>query len=264
MKNRLMLSLVPCLMLGFYPHANAQPDHGYRPVQVEVLNDDGRSLRQIPLRRQERGSAQRAYLEAKRGQNYAIRVSNNTSHRIGVVIAVDGRNIISGKKSHLRPDERMYVLRPNESAVYEGWRTAKNRVNRFYFTKAADSYAEAFHDRSAMGVIAVAAFREVRNRVRPEYEQHRRMGPGSKGKGDRQPGTGFGESEWSPSVKVEFEPESQAFTWHYLKYEWRKTLCRKGLIECRKPRQENRFWHDDGYAPYPPRHDETWQRNYRY
>ena len=61
----------------------------------------------------------------------------------------------------LRADERMYVLPPHESATYEGWRTERDTVNRFYFTEPGDSYAAAFGDRSAMGVIAVAAFREV-------------------------------------------------------------------------------------------------------
>lgn len=38
---------------------------------------------------------------------------------------------------------------------------------------------------------------------------------------------------------------------HFLKYEWRDTLCRKGILDCRTSR--NRFWDDDAeYAPYPP------------
>ncbi len=262
MKTRYILSLIPCLLLGLAPRADALADRGHRSVKIEVLNDNGRSLRQYPVRRQGRGGAYRAYLEAKRGKNYAIRVSNNSAHRIGVVIAVDGRNIISGKRSQLRPDERMYVLRPDESAVYEGWRVARNRVNRFYFTDSADSYAEAFQDRSAMGVIAVATFREKRYEARPEYELRHGM---RRGQAKSQPGTGFGESEWSPSVQVEFEPEHRPVSRHFLKYEWRKTLCRKGVIDCRDSQPKNRFWPDDegGYAPYPPGHEETWRKNYR-
>ena len=41
----------------------------------------------------------RAYVEAEKGERYGIRIRNNTGRRVGVVVAVDGRNIISGEKS---------------------------------------------------------------------------------------------------------------------------------------------------------------------
>lgn len=64
-------------------------------------------------------------------------------------------------------------------------------------------------------------------------------------------GTGFGEETYSPSIRVRFTPESRAAERHFLKYEWRDTLCRKGIVDCRFTR--NRFWNDDeGYVPYPP------------
>jgi hypothetical protein len=68
-----------------------------------------------------------------------------------------------------------------------------------------------------------------------------------------QAGTGYGEDKYSPSYRVEFEPEPVAVERHFFKYEWRETLCRKGIIDCREPR--NRFWLDDrrDYAPPPPR-----------
>jgi hypothetical protein len=36
-----------------------------------------------------------------------------------------------------------------------------------------------------------------------------------------------------------------------LKYEWRETLCRKGILSCGE-KTGNRLWDNDGYAPYPP------------
>jgi len=39
-----------------------------------------------------------------------IEVKNRLNRRVGLVIAVDGRNIISGTKSWLRNNERMYIL----------------------------------------------------------------------------------------------------------------------------------------------------------
>jgi len=130
-------------------------------VEIEVIGDRGRSLSEYPLESEDRPGIYKAYLEAKRGQNYSIQIRNRTNQRVGVVVAVDGRNIISGARSELRSDERMYVLGPYQKETYEGWRTGKNRVNRFYFTDAGDSYSGAWGDYSAMGVIAVAAFREA-------------------------------------------------------------------------------------------------------
>lgn len=205
----------------------------------------------------------RAYVEAIKGERYGIRVRNNTAHRIGLVIAVDGRNIISGAKSYLRKDERMYILSPYSSAVYDGWRTAKDQVNRFYFTEAGDSYAGAWDDVSALGVIATAVYfekvyyeppvaeRTPQDRTLPATPAPRREGA-AKGseKAESAPGTGFGEGQYSPSRRVDFLPEDRPAERHFLKYEWRETLCRKGFVSCRPAK--NRFWDDEDYAPYPP------------
>ena len=57
-----------------------------------------------------RDGALRSYLQAEKGARYEVRVRNVTGERLGLVIAVDGRNIINGKKSDLARTEPMYVL----------------------------------------------------------------------------------------------------------------------------------------------------------
>jgi hypothetical protein len=242
-----------------------------RSIEVEVVNDRGRAFPRYPLRRAGGPMVYRAHLEAVRGQRYSIQIRNRGNERIGVVIAVDGRNIITGERSNLRRDERMYVIGPNQQETYEGWRTGRDRVNRFYFTDAGDSYADAWGDRSAMGVIAVAAFREVAPPP-PPPRQPRSEGRDDRREGERglqsappaaasglqrsEPGTGYGESEWSPSRRVEFDPERRPFARYFLKYAWRDTLCREGVIDCDdRRRPPNRFWDRDEYAPPPPRDD---------
>ena len=239
-------------------------------VGVEIVADDGSVFARYDLLdRSERGML-RAYLEAERDRNYGIRVHNDTGGRIGLVIAVDGRNIISGEKSHLRPSEPMYVLAANEQATYDGWRTSDTNVHRFFFTDVENSYAEAWGDRSAMGVIAVAAFREV-PQVQPRRQSGRQeMAPKASAPGEPRSrssqesadvasaaGTGFGDSHHSRSVRVHFKPQRRAFTEHFLKYEWRQTLVKLGII--RETRLRNRFWPEQlgqvqspGFAPYPP------------
>jgi hypothetical protein len=187
--------------------------------------------------------------------------------RLGLVIAVDGRNIITGKKSYLRNNESMYIVDPHGHASYDGWRTDKNTVHRFYFTEMDDSYAmKTFGDSSAMGVIAVAVFKE-KQPPRMLYEKggnDQRSGPRPAAEPEKSTdrrkrklhegdiaGTGFGDGKYAPVITVAFEPEKSPFLKHLVKYEWREALCRKGILRC-EPQYGNRLWDDHGYAPYPP------------
>jgi hypothetical protein len=121
-------------------------------MDVRIISDQGAEFakfRTYPRVHQE-GSF--FYVEAVKGNRYSIQVTNKSNSRVGVVIAVDGRNIISGKKSDLKRIEQMYIIGPYESNTFEGWRTGMDRTNRFYFTDPSDSYAEeVFADASAMG-----------------------------------------------------------------------------------------------------------------
>lgn len=229
------------------------------PVEVSVRSDASGSLPEFPVSGDTRHY--RAYLQASNNDRYRIRVRNNTGQRVGVVIAVDGRNIISGQKSYLQNSERMYILNPHSSEEYEGWRSGQNQVNRFYFTEAADSYAAAWGDNSAMGVIAMAVYPErPRPQVVTPMSDMARAAPGaakSMEKRESAAGTGYGETTYSPSVTVSFEPLPDPIEKVFLKYEWRESLCKKGILStCQNPPQtnENRFWPgNDGYAPPPPR-----------
>ena len=188
------------------------------------------------------------------------------------MVAVDGRNIISGARSDLANGEPMYILAPWATEEYAGWRTSLADVHEFYFTEWQESYAEAFGDRSARGVIAVAVYREKEPKVtfreqeiRPRFD--RSASPSgaasaqapapessSSAKAERsEPGTGYGDRRDEPAMRVAFDAESRPSSRVFLKYEWRETLCRKRVVDCSEPR--NRFWPNDtlGFAPPPPR-----------
>ena len=132
--------------------------HVSSPVSVEIIGPDGRVFREIPVNA--RDGALRSYLQAEKGVRYEVRVRNVTGERLGLVIAVDGRNIINGKKSDLARTEPMYVLDAWSTQDYAGWRANLDAINEFYFTDWNEAYAEAFGDRSARGVIALAVYRE--------------------------------------------------------------------------------------------------------
>jgi hypothetical protein len=225
-------------------------------IEVQIRSDNGRVLPLYPVAA--RSPNRKVYVEAVKGDLYSIIVRNLLNRRVGVVVAVDGRNIISGKQSWLRNDERMYILEPYGVGEFKGWRTSLDSVNRFYFTDVADSYAAAFHDESAMGVIAVAVYPEVPRREAPADlsqalpKSNQRAAPSGKAEGESA-GTGFGRQEHSPVRVVAFDPEATAAEKVYIKYEWRSTLCRVGIISCGKIRPlRNRLWDENDFAPPPP------------
>jgi len=99
-----LLALAGSSILGSWAGAQA----GSSPVSIEIVGADGRTFREIPV--DARDGSQRSYLQAEKGARYAVRVRNSSGERLGLVIAVDGRNIIDGKKSELARGEPMYVL----------------------------------------------------------------------------------------------------------------------------------------------------------
>jgi hypothetical protein len=256
-------------------------------IEVRIVTDDGRTLPTYPVKL--RSGMKKVYAEAVKGDHYRIEVRNKLNRKVGIVIAVDGRNIISGGKSWMKNSERMYILDPYGSGEFSGWRASNDRINRFYFTSVPDSYAAAFGDESAMGVISVAAYPEVQRYQPPPQIQSQAVQPwrrfsGKSGAADRadspaapsaaaplgevakkrsekaenkameSAGTGYGHEEYSPVQIVTFEPESRAVETIHVKYEWRATLCKLGVIPSEPtPRPpSNRLWDNGGFAPPPP------------
>ncbi len=231
---------------------------GQGTVEIEILSDRGGQFFTIPYKDYTAGKTQvvKKYLEARKGENYSIVIRNNTPYRIGAVIAADGRNIISGKKSYLKNNEAMYILNPREQGTYSGWRTDGSTVHRFYFTNESDAYSvRTFSDSSAMGVIAVTVFREKKPRI-PWFRKERSEGKAPSRSApeamfEDRAGTGFGDEMHSPTVQVDFKPERSPFKKILVKYEWRDRLCQMGIIQCGD--YGNRLWDEHpGYAPFPP------------
>ena len=230
-------------------------------IEVSIMSDSGQYLPFYPVK--SHSTLKKVYAEAAKGDHYRIIVRNKLGRRVGVVVAVDGRNIISGKKSWLKSNERMYVLEPYATNEYSGWRTAQDKINRFYFTDVPDSYAASFGDESAMGVIAVVAYPEIQ-RYEPPWNpplisSEKKSGAAkdrapSPAESMDQAGTGYGREEYSPSYRVSFDPEKRPAESILIKYEWHKTLCDLKIIDCCRANRysQNRIWDNDGYAPPPP------------
>jgi hypothetical protein len=111
----------------------------------------------------------RLYFEARRGARYAIRLSNRSHERVGVVVQVDGLNVISGDRTGTswlgNNPGRMYVLDPWDTTDVKGWRTSLDEVRRFTFVEEERSYAaRSGQANDKMGWVEVAVYRE-RNRA---------------------------------------------------------------------------------------------------
>lgn len=260
----LLVSLSACAVRQTGVNNMAAPSA--QPVSLNIWGDTNGLLPTFPV---DSPGAYRAYVQSTPDERYSVVVYNNSAQRVGLVIAVDGRNIISGKQSWLRNNERMYILEPHSSGRYEGWRTASDRVNRFYFTSANDSYSAAWGDTSAMGVVAMAVYPELDKQAlnnalgAPFYS-----GSGHGRKIDKEvisnrssnksanaaSGTGLGENYYSSAEYVSFRPDANPIEKVFLKYEWRATLCAKNILQdCQNhPQESNRFWPEDqGFVKLP-------------
>lgn len=142
--------------------AHARPSLPGSLVDVRLFVDGSPA----PLYAAPDGSG-RHYLEARKGARYEVRVANRTGQRIGVLMAVDGLNVVSGEREQVptpagaRPG-RMYVLAPWEDVTVRGWRSSLDEVRQFRFVDEQRSYAVRTDQANGkLGWIEVSAFREL-------------------------------------------------------------------------------------------------------
>jgi hypothetical protein len=245
-------------------------------VSVEV---EGRTA---PLYPAPDGSG-RLYLEAETGGRYAVRLANRTGGRLGVLLAVDGLNAISGERDSgadrwraARPG-RMYVLDPWDATVVRGWRTSLEEIRQFTFVDERSSYAARSGQASGkLGWIEVSVYREreqprpVRRdwpwirgeRGRAQDDEAAPSAPAAKAAPEASaqsqesfPGTGWGDAARDPVVVVRFEPQAAPSQGTTLRYEYAGALRALGILPTHRhdrDRLAERERGVDGFAK-PPR-----------
>jgi hypothetical protein len=107
----------------------------------------------------------RWYLAGKTGNEYEVRVRNNTGRDLLAVVSVDGVNVVSGETASTT--QGGYVIGAWQSLSIQGWRKSLDRVAAFYFTDHSDAYATRTGRPDDVGVIGVAVFRR---KVEPPVE----------------------------------------------------------------------------------------------
>jgi hypothetical protein len=225
----------------------------------------------------------RFYLEAREGRTYSLRLANHSAERLGVVLTVDGLNVISGQRDEGRG--RMYILDPWQSTHIRGWRSSLHEVHRFTFVDERASYsARSGKANRKMGWIELAVYRErdaiamqplppPAPRWREPLDRHERekgettrdeakrsarsdeapAASAQEGAARSYPGTGWGQRTHDPARLVDFRPERHACQRTTLRYEYRPALVALGVLPCHPPidRLHQRDRAESGFAPPP-------------
>jgi len=264
LSGALSLMVAPAAQAGWpWPRVDDTVHGRLVDVQIEVEGE------RLPLYPSPRWDA-RHYFEASRGREYAVTLRNTTPERIGVLVSVDGLNVITGQRSALAGGESMYVLDPYGSATIRGWRTSLSDIRRFVFVDEQHSYATRSGQANGdLGWVRVLAFREQRpiawreRRVRLDGGPTDRAEPAAPapetgsldGAGPRaqdapgaarkdapgeaaglaksecsNPGTGWGRAGYDPVQRVEFTAQSDALDRIVLRYEYPDGLRALGIV----------------------------------
>lgn len=229
------------------------------------------------------------YIEALKGRDYSVRLQNHSAQRVAVALSVDGLNSIDARTTTAR-EARKWVLGPYETITLDGWQTSASTARRFVFTSEAQSYGAWLGNTKNLGLIAAAVFRErPRAVVMQESGGSRdeaRLQPGRspdagapapeaerKDAAPAEPGarsrpaplgefaaTGIGEETSHPVRPIAFETEDAPAAVVELRYEYRDSLIRLGVLPdlgpCAGPlarRERARGFNGMEFAPDPYR-----------
>ncbi len=108
----------------------------------------------------------RVYIEALKGKEFTIRLSNPTSERVAVALSVDGRNVVDARRTTELAATK-WVLAPGQTADIPGWQVSGETARKFFFTETSKGYAAWLGDTANVGTIEAVFFREKRLEPKP-------------------------------------------------------------------------------------------------
>jgi len=214
------------------------------------------------------------YIEAVRGRDFTIRLTNPTPYRVGVALSVDGLNTLDAR--HTDPwGAAKWVLAPYETAEISGWQVSQETARRFYFTGERQSYGAKIGETQNLGIIEAVFFRE-RRPIPREYssrELQRRGSPPpaprseapsagampqpaeSEGKlSDDYAATGMGRADDHAIEEVALDLEREPMASVAIRYEFRPALIKLGVLRASPSRLERRE-RARGFEKYCPEPD---------
>lgn len=109
---------------------------------------------QILLSGDPRGHAWVYGIDPELGAAYRIRLANNTSLRLGVVVEIDGLNTLGSEWVAQTSDDRMWILAPNETIVIAGWQISSEEALEFRFGVPSHTHSPLIERRGQITVYA--------------------------------------------------------------------------------------------------------------
>jgi hypothetical protein len=234
--------------------------------RIEVLVD-GKPLSEYPAR----GTT---YIEALRGREYALRLTNLIDRRIAVALAVDGLNSIDAKTTSAAKASK-WVLGPWETTTISGWQISSTDARRFFFTTEEKSYGSWLGRDANLGVIEAVVYREKKprmtlgqwlgsrsqaapvptGRARPSAEAEKQAGEAADA--DALAATGIGRRVDHRVRRVHLDLEDRPASELRLRYEYRQQLVHLGVLPSPEEetalarRERANGFSDFSFAPDP-------------
>ena len=187
------------------------------------------------------------YIEALRGREYALRLTNLIDRRIAVALAVDGLNSIDAKTTSARKASK-WVLGPYQTTTISGWQISSTDARRFFFTTEEKSYGSWLGRDANLGVIEAVVYREKKprltvgqwfgsrskaapaptDRARPSDEAGKEAGEAADA--DDLAATGIGRRVDHRVQRVHLDLEDSPASELRLRYEYRQQLVHLGVL----------------------------------
>ena len=221
----------------------------------------------------------RRYVEAFENAEYELRIHNPFGTRVAVALAVDGLNTIDARHTSAW-DAHKWVIQPYGTISVRGWQMSSENARRFYFTTERDSYGAKLGQTANLGVISAVFFRERKPitimPVVPRPQSKEQSKAPQAGTTDSYPSraenrsaeksgvdrsypppddesaaTGIGRSVRNDVQWVKMDLESRPAGDVTIRYEYRASLVRLGIIprEYRRPEVLDRRERAKGFEP---------------
>lgn len=209
------------------------------------------------------------YVEAVRGQRYALRITNPLPYRVAVALSVDGLNTIDARHTDAWTAKK-WVLDPHETVTIPGWQVNGSDAREFFFTGERGSYGAWLGKTADLGVIEAVFYREHAPLPVPMSPAQPSTEPGllrdfaaggvpmprSEAKtradlSDEFAATGMGRRDSHEVYEVSLDLERQPAASVRLRYEFHPQLVRLGVLPNR-PDGFKRREAAEGFSPYCP------------
>jgi len=255
------------------PRATAEAEINSEPLEVEPAATNGGFSVEVLINgvsATEYAARGRNYIEAFENAEYELRIRNPSASRVAVALAVDGLNTIDARHSSAW-EARKWVIEPYGTIHVRGWQMSSENARHFYFTTERDSYGAKLGQTANLGVISAVFFRERRpitvmpvtpgqsvppssskeDKMRaPEANTESSSGaaprdaarpkslPGYPPPDDESAATGIGRSVSNSVQWIKMDLEPRAVGEVTIRYEYRASLVRLGIIPRPYPRPD--------------------------